>query len=103
VLSRALGQANHYPAIDVLASVSRTFSRVTSPEHQAAAGHTRSLMAKHAEIKFLLQVGEYKAGSDALADEAIAKLPAIHALLRQPSTEGTALPDTVTKLRALKR
>lgn len=103
VLSRALGQANHYPAIDVLASVSRTFSRVTAADHQAAAGHTRALMAKHQEIKFLLQVGEYKQGSDAVADEAIAKLPAIHALLRQPSDQGTAFGDTVAQLKALKR
>jgi type III secretion protein N (ATPase) len=103
VLSRQLGQANHYPAIDALASVSRTFSRVTTAEHQGAAGHVRSLMAKHAEIKFLLQVGEYKAGSDPVADEAIAKLPAIHALLKQQATEASAFSDTLAKLRALKR
>ena len=101
VLSRQLGQANHYPAIDVLASVSRTFTRVASREHQRAAGHVRSLMAKHAEIKFLLQVGEYRAGSDAVADEAIAKLPAIHQLLRQQADEASPFDTTLAQLGAL--
>jgi type III secretion protein N (ATPase) len=101
VLSRQLGQANHYPAIDVLASASRTFGRVTSPEHRAAAARLRALMAKHAEIRFLLQVGEYRAGSDALADEAIAKWPAINALLRQPAETASAFPDTLAQLRDL--
>ena len=101
VLSRQLGQANHYPAIDVLASVSRTFTRVASPEHQRAAGHVRALMAKHAEIRFLLQVGEYRAGSDPQADEAIAKHPAINALLRQRASETSAFSATLDQLRAL--
>ena len=101
VLSRQLGQANHYPAIDVLASVSRTFTRVATPAHREAAGHVRALMAKHAEVRFLLQVGEYKAGSDTLADEAIAKLPAIHALLRQPADEASAYDTTLAQLQAL--
>ncbi|MEY4561542.1 MAG: EscN/YscN/HrcN family type secretion system ATPase [Pseudomonadota bacterium] len=101
VLSRQLGQANHYPAIDVLGSVSRTFTRVASPAHRQAAGHVRALMAKHAEIKFLLQVGEYRAGSDPLADEAIAKQAAINALLRQQSDETSALTTTLDQLGAL--
>jgi ATP synthase in type III secretion protein N len=101
VLSRQLGQANHYPAIDVLASVSRTFNRVASSQHQHAAGHVRSLMAKHAEIRFLLQVGEYKAGSDLHADEAIAKLPAINKMLRQRSEETSAFEATLQQLGAL--
>lgn len=101
VLSRALGQANHYPAIDVLASVSRTFTRVAEESHHRAAAHVRGLMAKHAEIKLLLQLGEYKAGSDPQADQAIAKLPAIHALLKQRPDESTPYDDTLRQLRAL--
>ena len=73
VLSRQLGQAGHYPAIDVLASASRVFNRVTDRAHQDAALRVRALMAKHDEIRFLLQVGEYAPGSDALADDAIAE------------------------------
>jgi len=99
VLSRKLGQAGHYPAIDVLGSTSRVFTRVTTREHQDAAAHLRALLAKHAEIEFLLQVGEYKAGSDPIADEAIEKLHAIHGLLRQRPDEAATLSEAVEQLQ----
>jgi type III secretion protein N (ATPase) len=99
VLSRELGQAGHYPAIDVLASASRVFTRVAASGHRADALRLRALMAKYAEIRFLLQVGEYKAGSDALADAAIERWPRIEALLRQPSDTGTPFDETLLRLR----
>ena len=83
VLSRKLGAAGHYPAIDVLGSLSRVFPRLATPDHRGAAQRVRALMAKYAEIEFLVQVGEYKPGSDPLADKAIAARPEIEALLRQ--------------------
>jgi ATP synthase in type III secretion protein N len=86
MLTRAIAQTSQYPAIDVLASLSRLMPVITSPEHRAAANHVRSLMARYREIELLLQVGEYRAGSDPLADEAIKKLPQIKAFLSQ-STE----------------
>ena len=98
VLSRQLGQAGHYPAIDVLASASRVFNRVTSREHQDAALRVRALMAKHEEIRFLLQVGEYSPGSDPLADDAIAAQPALQALLRQRPDEASDLHQTLAQL-----
>jgi type III secretion protein N (ATPase) len=99
VLSRRLAQANHYPAIDALASASRVFSRVAGREHQQAAGRARALMARHAEIEFLLRVGEYKPGSDALADEAIAKQAAIRALLCQPPEDSSPFDEALRRLR----
>ena len=99
VLSRELGQAGHYPAIDLLASTSRVFNRVTTPAQREHALRLRALMAKHAEIRFLLQVGEYRAGSDDLADQAIARWPAIEALLRQPPDEATPFAETLRRLR----
>lgn len=99
VLSRQLGQAGHYPAIDVLASASRVFTRVTGQPQQEAAQRVRSLMAKHEEIRFLLQVGEYAPGSDPLADDAIAAQPALQALLRQRPDEGTAFQETLAALQ----
>jgi len=83
VLSRKLGAAGHYPAIDVLGSLSRLFPRLAAPEHRAAAGRVRTLMAKYAEIEFLVQIGEYKPGTDSLADKAISARAEIDALLRQ--------------------
>ena len=97
-LSRKLAQAGHYPAVDILASVSRVFPRIASSQHQAQAGRARSWLAKYAEIEFLLQVGEYKPGGDPLADEAIARVPALNTLLRQPSAEGEALPAALARL-----
>jgi type III secretion protein N (ATPase) len=87
MLSRKLAQQFRYPAIDVLDSLSRVFNRVARPPHRMAATMVRQLLAKHAEIEFMLQVGEYKAGSDPVADAAIARLPAIRALLTQRADE----------------
>ena len=100
VLSRKLAQTNHYPAIDVLASASRVFTRVAEPSHREAAARLRALMARHAEVEFLLRVGEYQSGSDPLADQAIARSPAMRELLCQGADEATAFADTVARLRA---
>lgn len=86
-LSRRLAQANHYPAIDLLASASRLMPRVTQPAHQRAAGLLRRYLAKYREIEMLLQLGEYKPGGDADADTAIARMDAINQLLRQDTHE----------------
>ena len=83
VLSRAIAQTTQYPAIDVLNSLSRLMPAVTTPAHRVAANKLRSLLARYREIELLIQVGEYRAGSDPVADEAIAKLPKIRAFLSQ--------------------
>jgi type III secretion protein N (ATPase) len=98
VLSRALAQAAHYPAIDVLGSASRVFTRVAQPSHRAAASKLRALMARYHEVEFLLRVGEYQAGSDPLADLAIERMPAVRELLQQRSDEATDFAATIAKL-----
>jgi len=98
VLSRELGQSGHYPAIDLLASTSRVFTRVAGPAQREHALRLRALMAKHAQIRFLLQVGEYRPGSDELADQALERWPAIQAFLRQRPEEATPLPQTLQRL-----
>lgn len=98
VLSRDLGQGGHYPAIDVLGSASRVFGRVATHSQRENALRLRALMAKHAEIRFLLQVGEYRPGSDELADQAIERWPAIQGLLRQRPEETTPLPVALQRL-----
>jgi len=87
VLSREIAARNQFPAIDVLASLSRLMNRVASPVAKARAAHLRELMAKHRDVEMLVQIGEYQAGSDALADEALAKIDAIRAFLRQAMDE----------------
>jgi ATP synthase in type III secretion protein N len=99
VLSRKLAQAAHYPAIDVLASASRVFTRVAAPAHREAATKLRALMARHTEVEFLLRVGEYQAGSDPLADQAIERLPAIRELLMQRADESADFAATIAALQ----
>ena len=100
VLSRALSAANHFPAIDVLASASRVMGAVTTTEHRALAGKLRQLMAKYNEVELLVRIGEYKKGSDALADEAVAKIEAIRSFLRQPTHELVGFDDMMKQLQA---
>ena len=101
ILSRALGEANHYPAVDVLASVSRCMGAVTGKEHRAAASRFRQLLAKYRDVELLVQIGEYKKGQDALADEAIAKRDSLNAFLRQGRDERTTLDEAVKGMATL--
>jgi len=99
VLSAQLAQRDHFPAIDVLGSRSRLMERVASAEHRQLAARLRSLLARHAEIELLLRTGDYAAGSDPLADEAIARYPAIEAFLRQEASQHATLDVTLARLR----
>jgi flagellum-specific ATP synthase len=91
VLSRKLAQAGQFPAIDVLASVSRVMPEVTSREHRAWASHLRQLMAAHRDAEDLINIGAYRPGSNATVDEAIGKLPQIRAFLAQTVGEESDL------------
>jgi ATP synthase in type III secretion protein N len=101
VLSRELGQRNHFPAIDVLRSRSRLMDAVVPREHKADAARIRELMARHAEVELLLRVGEYKSGSDPVADEAIARIDRINAFLRQTSEEHDSIEEVRRRMREL--
>lgn len=98
ILSRALASANHYPAIDVLASASRVMNNVTAPEHRKAAGRMRELMAKYAEVELLVKIGEYQQGADKVADEAIAKIDAIRSFLKQGTRERIEITNAVNEM-----
>src|SRR5690606_14490369 len=87
VMSRALGERGHFPAIAVLASVSRLATAVAPEADRRAAGHLRELLAAHREAADLIQVGAYVAGSDPRIDLACAAAPQIEAFLRQRGTE----------------
>ena len=101
ILSRQLGAANHYPAIDVLASVSRCIGAIVPKEHRDVANRFRQLMAKYKEVELLVQIGEFKKGQDALADEAIAKRDKMNAFLRQGLDERSTLADALNGMKAL--
>ncbi len=101
VLSRSLAAANHYPAIDVLASTSRVQNRVVSRQHRAAAGRLRELMAKYADVELLVKIGEYKRGGDATTDEAIDKIESIRTFLKQNTDDRIPFEQTLAALATL--
>jgi len=97
VLSRRLATSGHYPSIDVLESLSRVAPVVTTPDQQQDATTLRRLLAAHRDVKELVEIGAYAAGSNPDADRALALLPRIDAFLRQrvgePSTSEQAWTD----------
>jgi ATP synthase in type III secretion protein N len=101
VLSPKLAAKGQYPAIDILESRSRVMSAVTSPEHNDAASRLRELVAKYNEIELLVQVGEYRRGTDATADAAIARIEAIRAFLKQKPEQRVTLETTIGQLMQL--
>ena len=101
ILSRELAAANHYPAVDVLASVSRVMSAIVTPEHKKAAGRLREMLSLYKEVQLLIRLGEYKPGNDKATDEAVAKIDAINGFLRQGLKESSSFEQTVQSLLAL--
>jgi flagellum-specific ATP synthase len=83
VLSRRLANTNHYPAIDVLASVSRVASAVSTREQRAISGDLRELLAAEAEAKDLIEIGAYVPGTNRTVDRAVALSDSIRGFLRQ--------------------
>jgi len=94
MLSRELANRNHYPAIDVLNSVSRVMRDITKPEHYEAATMIKTLMAAYREARDLINIGAYRRGSNAEIDEAIEKMPQINDFLQQTVDENSSFDDT---------
>ena len=101
VLNRKLAQKNHYPAIDVLQSISRCMSQICTKEHKQAAGKVKNLMATYADAEDLINIGAYKNGSSPDIDEAIAKNKAINAFLLQETDEKLTFEEAVVKMKAI--
>jgi len=101
VLSRELAERNHYPAIDVLQSVSRTMPDVTPTGHRVKAGQVREWLATIRNSEDLVNVGAYVPGANARIDDALAKRGALDAFLRQPAGELIPFDAAVEALSAL--
>ncbi|MEM6339682.1 MAG: FliI/YscN family ATPase [Pseudomonadota bacterium] len=98
LLSRKLAEAGHYPALDVVESLSRSMKAIVSPDHSARAAHLRASLAKYRDLELLLQIGEYQSGGDAEADAVVAAKPQIDAFLRQESDQSSSFDETMTAL-----
>ncbi len=100
-LTRSLAESNHYPAVDVLESISRVAPAILPPEIQDAGGDIRSLLAAWRDARDLIEIDAYVVGTNPVVDRAIALHPAITAFLQQRMGESSALASTHEQLLAL--
>lgn len=98
ILSRKLGHKNHYPAIDILQSISRCMSSVATKEHKALAGKLKNVLATYNEAEDLINIGAYKAGSNPDIDFAISKIRQVNEFLMQDVDSKFLFDDEVSML-----
>lgn len=98
MLSRSLAHKNHYPAIDVLQSISRVMNNIVDKEHKDAAGKIRSLLASYAKNEDLINIGAYQRGADPLVDEAISLMDKIDRYLIQSGEDKTDYQTSVSEI-----
>lgn len=103
MLSPTLAAADRYPAIDILASRSRLMNTLVSTRHREAASRLRAMLQRLEDIDLLVRVGEYRAGEDTLADEALARRTEIENFLRQIETEPAPWLETQERLMRFAR
>ena len=101
VLSRRLAEQAHWPALDVLASISRVMPDTTSPKHRAAADQLKRALAAYRHHEDLISVGAYQHGSNPLVDSALRERDHWTEFLQQPLDQSTELTDTLTWLSQL--
>ncbi|MDR1433183.1 MAG: type III secretion system ATPase SctN [Puniceicoccales bacterium] len=98
ILSRKLAGMNHYPAVDILLSVSRVFNQITDERHRKIAAKLRTILSKYQEVELLVRIGEYKRGADKVTDEAIDRIEAVNNFLRQGLHECDDFKTTINKM-----
>ncbi len=99
VLSRDIAERGRFPAIDVLASVSRTFTEALSADQQAVVAQAKLLMARYRDMEELIRLGAYRSGSDALTDEAVNFIPYIEKFLSQSQQDTSSIDESFAVLR----
>lgn len=103
VLDRKLAHRNHYPAVDVLQSISRCMSQVADKEHKKAAGKLRNVLATYNEAEDLINIGAYKSGSNPAIDYAISKINEVNEFLCQDTDEKVNFEDSSARMQAMFR
>lgn len=101
VLSRELASQNHYPAIDVLDSVSRVMVDVTDDEHQAVSGQLKEVIATYRDAEDLINIGAYEPGSNPQIDYALDHIEEINEFLQQGINESTGYDQTIQHLKEI--
>lgn len=103
ILSAELARQYHYPAIDVLSSISRVLTNICDKEHVQLIGKVREVLANYKKNELLIRIGEYKPGSDKNADFAIKYIDKVNRFLKQLTEEKSTFEETMQQLRALFR
>ncbi len=98
MLSRALAHKNHYPAIDVLQSISRVMSAIATPEHKKVAGQLKNVLATYNEAEDLINIGAYKRGSNPDIDYAVEKIAEVNTFLLQETHTKFSFEDEIDML-----
>ncbi len=98
MLSRKLGHKNHYPAIDVLQSISRCMSQIADKEHKKMAGRLKNVLATYNEAEDLINIGAYKKGSNKNIDYAVSKIDEVNAFLMQGTDEKFGFEEEINML-----
>lgn len=101
ILSTDLARQYHYPAIDVLASVSRVLTQIVDRPHLELIGKVREVLANYKKNELLIRIGEYKPGSDKNADFALKYIDKVNRFLKQQVEEKTSMEETLRQLKAL--
>ena len=101
VLSRKLANANHFPAIDVSASISRLMVEIVSPKHRELASKLRDILSVYEKNEDLLSIGAYKAGTNPRLDYAISKIDQINAFLMQGINESFSYDESLHQLESI--
>ena len=101
MLSRKLAHRNHYPAIDILQSISRCMSQIADREHKQAAGKLKNVLATYNEAEDLINIGAYKGGSNPNIDYAIAKIDAVNEFLMQAVEDKYSFEEVVNMMEEL--
>lgn len=103
MLDRKLAHKNHYPAIDVLQSISRCMSQIADKDHKKAAGQLKNVMATYNEAEDLINIGAYRSGSNPSIDYAISKIQTVNDFLLQDVDEKFTFEDSVEMLKEIFR
>ena len=101
ILSRKLGHKNHYPAIDVLQSISRCMSSIAGSEHKKAAGMLKNVLATYSDAEDLINIGAYRSGSNKEIDYAITKIDSVNEFLMQDVDSKFLLEDELRMLHEI--
>ena len=101
MLSRKIAMKNHYPAIDVLASISRLMSSIATPEQKKAAGTIRKIMSLYQENQDLISIGAYKTGTNPDLDLAIKKMDSVNKFLQQTVDEKSTLEGAIEQMKEI--